>query len=224
MWRQEDIFLPTAATETVTIIGAGGIGSNAAMTMAMLGVGVGSQESGSGTMTIWDGDMVEEHNLPNQLYGEEDVGKPKVVALQEHVRRQTGFSPTPVAKFWDGEKLTGLVVSGLDSMAVRKKLWDSLKHKSSSLYVDGRMGGEAAIIYAARPMDPDDVKFYESELNTDEDSPDIPCTARAVIYNTSRIGALISNIIKRWSRGEEFPRELIFDFATYYIATRELKK
>lgn len=158
------------------------------------------------------------------MFGEQDIGKKKVDALQEHVKRDTGLDIVPVPKFWEGEKLEGLVISGVDSMAVREKIWkEGIKYKNLPLYIDGRMGAEVALIYAVRPQDPDDIKLYESELNTDEESPEVPCTARAIIYNTKMIGAFIANLVKRWANGEEFPRELIFDFATYTFLTREVR-
>jgi len=218
--------MPSEATRRATVIGAGGIGSNAAFTIARMGVGTVLGDSPEdGTLTVIDGDQVEAHNLPNQLYGEKDIGKPKVEALKSLVEDQTGLSINAIPQMWDGEKLEGLVISGLDSMAIRKRLWEeTIKYNPKiPLYVDGRMGGELALIYAVRPLDPEDVKLYEDELNTDEDAPDLPCTARAIIYNTSMIGSLIANLVKKWSSNQEFPRELYFDFVTLSIVARDVR-
>lgn len=224
--RQADIWMPTEDTQTATVVGAGGIGSNAAFTIARMGVGTVLGDSpDEGRLTVIDGDTVEAHNLPNQLYGEKDIGKPKVEALKSLVECQTGVEIEAVPEMWDGQRLSGLVISGLDSMAVRKELWEKTVRYNPKipLYVDGRMGGEMALIYAVRPLDPEDVKLYEDELNTDEDAPDLPCTAKAIIYNTSMIGSLIANLVKKWSSHQPFPRELYFDFVTLSILPREVR-
>src|SRR5690554_7355564 len=41
-------------------------------------------------ITVWDFDVVEEHNVPNQLFGLNDIGKPKVEALKQIVAEHTG--------------------------------------------------------------------------------------------------------------------------------------
>lgn len=154
-----------------------------------------------------------------------DIGKTKVEALSSLIERQTEVKIDAVAEMWDGQPLEGIVISGLDSMAIRKKLWDEgiKRNTKVPLYIDGRMGPELALIYAVRPFDPEDIDLYEEELNTDEEAPELPCTARAIIYNTSMIGALIANLVKKWSTAEEFPRELIFDFKTYSLLPRDIR-
>jgi molybdopterin/thiamine biosynthesis adenylyltransferase len=159
------------------------------------------------------------------MFGEEDVGKKKVEALAALTRRQADIDIVPKPEMWTGEeKLEGLVISGLDSMEARKLVWEKgVRYKANPLYIDGRMGAETALIYAVRPMDPDDVKLYESELNTDEEAPELPCTARAIIYNTFMIASHIANIYKRFAMGQEFPRETVFDFPSFTWVTREVR-
>jgi molybdopterin/thiamine biosynthesis adenylyltransferase len=57
-WRQADLISPEALAATVTIVGAGGIGSPVALALA---------KKGCRTLTRYDPDMVEAHNLPNQF-------------------------------------------------------------------------------------------------------------------------------------------------------------
>lgn len=62
---------------TVCIIGAGGLGSWIARSLAGLGVG---------ELVLVDPDVVEEANLSHQVvFTREDIGRPKVVALQERL-------------------------------------------------------------------------------------------------------------------------------------------
>jgi len=64
---------------TVTVIGVGGVGSAAAASLAASGVG---------TIHCVDGDRVELSNLNRQiLFSEADIGRPKVEAAAERLRR-----------------------------------------------------------------------------------------------------------------------------------------
>ncbi|MGI6393156.1 MAG: sulfur carrier protein ThiS adenylyltransferase ThiF [bacterium] len=65
-------------TKTVGIAGCGGLGSNVAISLA---------RSGVGTLIIADFDEVEASNLNRQHYFLEDVGKLKVSALFEHLKK-----------------------------------------------------------------------------------------------------------------------------------------
>jgi len=68
---------------TVGIAGAGGLGSNVAVSLARAGLG---------TLIIADWDQVEPSDLNRQYYFIEQVGKPKVLALLENLKRINPFS------------------------------------------------------------------------------------------------------------------------------------
>jgi len=62
---------------TVGIAGCGGLGSNAAMLLVRAGIG---------GLVLVDFDRVEISNLNRQFFFQQDIGKPKVAALAEHLR------------------------------------------------------------------------------------------------------------------------------------------
>ncbi len=62
---------------TVGVAGCGGLGSNAAMLLVRAGVG---------HLVLVDFDRVELSNLNRQFFFQSDLGKPKVIALAEHLR------------------------------------------------------------------------------------------------------------------------------------------
>ena len=78
--RHMELFNPYEFKTPITIIGAGATGSWLALALAKLGVE---------DITVWDFDIVEEHNIPNQAFGIQNIGFPKVTALQGNIKRDT---------------------------------------------------------------------------------------------------------------------------------------
>lgn len=193
---------------SVTFVGVGGIGSFAATAVAKLGVP---------NITLIDPDIVEVHNAPNQFHRIADAGEPKVAALAAQIEGHIGTSPTGYqarineAGNWerDGQgalprDLSGVVVSGLDSMAARKSLWE---HKIKmnpqvSLYIDGRIAGELILLYALCPYDVKAIEHYEKTLHSDDDAEPAVCTERGLIDVGFMIGALVSRMVRLHFAGE----------------------
>jgi sulfur carrier protein ThiS adenylyltransferase len=69
------------AEASVGIAGCGGLGSNVAVMLARVGVG---------SLVLADHDVIEPSNLNRQTYDIDHIGKPKVEALTEVIRR---FNP-----------------------------------------------------------------------------------------------------------------------------------
>lgn len=120
-----------------------------------------------------------------------------------------------------GQELQGVVVSAVDSMVARERIWhESIRfHGTVPLYVDARMGAQVCRVLTVRPSDPDDVRRYEATLYTDEMAVEEPCTAQAIVYTTFGVAALVANQIKRFARNESLQPDIIFDFATLAVLT-----
>lgn len=83
MRRHLDVFDPYKFGDTpVTVVGCGATGSWLVLQLAKLGIS---------NITVYDFDVVEEHNIPNQLFGLYNVGHYKVLALQDYIQQQTGL-------------------------------------------------------------------------------------------------------------------------------------
>ncbi len=205
--RQLDLVNEEQLDFPVTVVGAGGIGSPATLALAKMGCA---------NLTVYDDDTVEDHNLPNQLYRLADRGKPKVQALREIVEAFTGTTITACPERVEQQRLSGLVVSGVDTMASRKAIWESgvRFNPRVPLYLDARMGAEVGRILAVRPVDPDHVAWYEKTLFGDDEALEEACTARAIIYNVFSLAGLIASQVKRYATGEDVEREIIFDLRT----------
>jgi molybdopterin/thiamine biosynthesis adenylyltransferase len=119
----------------VVIVGVGGLGCVSATYLAAAGVG---------HITIVDFDVVELSDLNRQiLYGEEDVGKKKVIAAQKRLSRlNSKVEITPVfAKITEENVLSliegaRVVVDGLDNSAARL-LVNSACVKQKTAYIYG---------------------------------------------------------------------------------------
>ena len=102
---------------TVTLCGAGALGSLLADNLARQGVR---------KLTLIDFDRIEEHNAGTQLYGASDVGAKKVDVLRNHLYRSVGaeaavfdgrLDERHVKKFLRGARL---VVDTFDNAASRR--------------------------------------------------------------------------------------------------------
>ena len=70
--KSYEFFQPEKHDARIHIVGCGSVGSTVAENLARCGVT---------NMTLWDFDKVEPHNLANQMFRQQDIGKLKVEAL-----------------------------------------------------------------------------------------------------------------------------------------------
>jgi len=203
--RQQDL-VPEARLRDlqVTIIGCGAVGSFVALALAKMGVG---------RMLLFDPDTVEEHNLPVQFFTNLDIGKPKVTALANQLAMLTEVKTTAVAEAYDGQPLEGLVVSAVDSMTARQRIWRHVRgRREISLYLDSRMGALVGQVLAVHPGSPVEEHAYRQTLHSQQDALQEPCTARSVVFTVLGIAALASGILRAHVVGEPIPGEMVQDF------------
>ncbi len=211
--RQTDLVDIEALETPVTLVGCGGIGSFSAMALAKMGCL---------HLTLYDDDLVEQQNIPNQLYRPSDVGHLKVERLAEIIKSFTGTSVEARPERVHSQRLQGIVVFGVDSMEARRRIWErSIRFKASvAALIDARMGAEVSRIYTVRPVDPDHIRYYERTLYSDDEALQLPCTAQAIVYNGFGIASLVAGQVKRVAMGEPWQREIIFDQRTLtFLAT-----
>jgi hypothetical protein len=147
-------------------------------------------------------DTVEEHNAPNQLHAIADIGRDKVAALASAIERSIGTLASPYPCRLEElaqDQYSGVVVSGLDSMAARQELWDTKirMNPQVSLYIDGRIAGQLILIYAFCPYDLDAVEQYEKTLHSDDDAEPASCTERGLIDVGCQVGSLIARTVRK---------------------------
>jgi len=212
--RQLDILNPDMIVYPITIVGVGGIGSLTAWILAKMGCG---------EITLYDPDVVEGHNLPNQFYRLGDVDKLKVMAVKENILQfaETKLRTIPEL-FKDQESLKGIVISGVDSMKARQDIWKKIRYNLNiPLYLDARMGGETVQVFTVRPSQLEDIESYENNLFSDEEASDLPCSAKSIIYSVAVLGGLIASQIKKWIKREEYSPRITFDLKTMTLLLQD---
>lgn len=113
-----EFFDPSKVKRMIHIIGCGSIGSNVAELLARYGIT---------NITLWDYDTVESHNIANQIFTEEDVGKLKTDALAEYLYK---INPQLKRKLrikskYTKEYLGGYIFMCVDSVEVRNQIVDN---------------------------------------------------------------------------------------------------
>lgn len=174
-------FNPEHFTDRIDVIGAGAVGSKIVMELAKLGLE---------NIHVWDGDVVEAHNLPNQLFYLQDVGKPKVQAVAEHVLAATGLTITTHNEFIEGSVALGKVVFlAVDTMEHRRKIFENcLKNKfTTDLVVELRMGVEELRVYGFNPNSRTEIIDWTDTLVDDTETVESACSAKTTVGATASL-------------------------------------
>jgi len=209
--RQLDIVPPEKLSFPVTVIGAGAIGSATVVTLAKMGCS---------DITVWDGDTLEEVNIPNQLCKPSLMGKPKVKALTELVYELTEVQIKQVNRRYAGQNLEGVVIATVDNMASRKNVWKRAKLNTKiPLLIDARMGAEFARIYAVCPTNIEQTDFYQQNLYSNNEAEHLPCSARSIIYCPMVIAGFIALLVKKYAVNQPLPKEILIDFPNLLLQT-----
>ena len=108
-----------------------------------------------------------------------------------------------------------VVIVATDSLKSRACVWDRCRNKLHiELYLDARMAAEQFEVHVVRPSDSSDKRQYEATLfqvvapdtgrgGRELRKPvDLPCTARAIAYNTFVLAGLVAHEIKRFVMNE----------------------
>ncbi len=202
--KSYEFFQPEKDDARIHIVGCGSVGSTVAENLARCGVT---------KMTLWDFDKVEPHNIANQMFRQQDVGKLKVDALKDIL---TDINPEIADHIelkpdgWKGRLMSGYIVLAVDSIELRRQI---VEQHMDSPYVkamfDVRTLLTGAQHYAAAW---DDLKMKKDflasmQFSHDEAAEETPVSACGVtlgVATTVRlISALCVNNYIRYTKGEK---------------------
>ncbi len=197
----------------INIVGCGAVGSHVAVAIAKMG---------AHKFQLWDADVVENHNLSNQAYDMEHVGMPKVLALEQVLKR---FNPhitvTTHERFFytkdDADLLDGPLVIATDNMSSRMDLVDAF---NLNLDVSGvfeiRLGFDYGECHVIDNLDFEAVKVWKNTLKPDSEVPDGPCNQRICTTLVQLTSAYLAHqiahahAVSRQQVAWEFDKRMVF--------------
>ncbi len=115
--KSYEVFQPENVAERIHIIGCGAGGSTIAELLARYGLT---------NMVLYDDDIVDSHNIANQMYRAHDIGRPKVEALADILKEinpdivEGGL--TLVNDRYTDQRLSGYVFLCVDRIETRKEI------------------------------------------------------------------------------------------------------
>ena len=201
--KSYDFFQPDKDDARIHSVGCGSVGSTIAENLARCGVT---------KMTLWDFDKVEAHNIVNQMFRQQDVGKLKVDALKDilmDINPEMKDTVETKPEGWQGKLMSGYVFLCVDNIELRKEI---VKRHMDTPYVkamfDVRTLLTGAQHYAAAW---DDFKMKQNFLESmnfshEEAAAETPVSACGVtlgVATTVRlISALAVNNYIKYVKGE----------------------
>jgi molybdopterin/thiamine biosynthesis adenylyltransferase len=202
--RQLGLFNPGEYENTsVSLVGVGSIGSFAAIVLAKMGIR---------NLVLYDGDMIEEHNLPNQFFTKSQLGLRKADAMEYVLSEFTDADAECHGKVTEKTILfSDVVVACTDSMSSRKLVYRKSR-KLASYLIDARMAGDTYRIYTVDLKDKEQRKYYEGTLYGDKEASEVPCTEKTIVYNVAEVAAKIGSQVRKLLKKEPYSRMLAGDF------------
>lgn len=188
-------------------------------------------------VSLIDMDTIENHNIPNQLYGIDDSGMFKTLGARTYcdmlgsdvtaIRTVTKqITPENMgSELYMGEDTATFCL--VDSMKARKELFEeAVNLQLCRVWIETRMGLTGYRIYLVHLDNEEEVKKYRETLYSDEDAEVSACGASQSIVTTAMQCA--SHAVGLWlaeKNGAEYvPNEIIFDVHSSFIMSRKFDK
>lgn len=153
----------------IHVIGVGAVGSYIALTLAKLGIK---------KLYIWDFDTVEEHNITNQVYTYNDLGKPKTLALKSHLEANNPNIEVICKGKYIDQNLKGMIFLTVDRIKLRKTIIENLMYNPFiKLVIDGRIGLEKGQVITTTWDNPKNIQNHIALSDFEESEVDAPISA-----------------------------------------------
>jgi len=201
--KSHEFFKPEKYADRIHIVGCGSVGATVAEELV---------RSGVTRLTLWDFDVVEEHNLANQIFRQKDIGKTKLEALVDilaeinpEVARDVQLKPAG----WNGQMLSGWVFLAVDKIAIRRAIVEKHLHNPNiKAMFDFRTGLTDAQHYGADWSDQNQRDALLASMDfTDEEAdaaqPVSACNVTLSVVPTIRIicSLGVANFMNLWNGG-----------------------
>lgn len=209
-------------SKTIILAGVGGIGSWTALLLGKL------QPL---SMFIYDNDAVEQVNMAGQLYSTDDIGKSKVDALSNTIKKYAAYNSVfAVNGRYDMScEASDIMICGFDNMRARAMFFDKWKHhvalkpddeRSHCLFIDGRLAAEELQVFCITGDNEFAIRNYESNyLFSDSEAEATVCSYKQTAFVANMIAGIMVNLLVNFAANEcnpPMPRSL--PFKTVYNA------
>ena len=219
--KSYEFFNPDTCKNRIHIIGCGSVGSTVAELLARFGLT---------NVSLYDFDVVEEHNLVNQMFTTKNLYKPKVEAVYD---RWVEINPEAAKNLklygdgWTGQKLNGYVFLCVDNIELRKKIVEENKYNINiEAMFDFRTALTDAQHYAAKWSDRKSIEALlgtmdftheEAEKNAPRSACKVSLCVAPTVWSVAMAGVVnFVNFIKT----DKLEQAMIlkpFDFETLII-------
>ena len=191
----------------ITVIGAGGIGSNVAFQLGRLGF----------PFVIYDNDRVEIHNM-SQMFTIKQVNEYKVTALFRTISDfNSAIRINGITEMWTKkEAITDIMFSCVDNMKTRRELFETwLNDKygnNDTVFIDARLNSEDMKIFVITGRNRKAVDEYLSKwLFSDAEASEPLCTNKQTPHIGTICGSLMVALFTNWlCRNDVLSRTLPF--------------
>lgn len=208
-----DWFQPEKYPDRIHIIGCGAVGS----TLGELLVRMGFKK-----FTLYDFDIVESHNIANQMFTTHDIGVAKTEALANIMRNINPDIEIRIEGAYEEQSLNGYVFMGVDSIALRRKIVEQNMYNINIKYMfDTRLRLTDGQTYAVPWNDYNAKNNFLNSMNfTDEEAlADTPVSACNTLLNVApTVRIICSHEIANFINilmGKEYKRCIIIDAFNY---------
>lgn len=167
--RQTGFFNPLEIEKPIHVIGVGAVGSHVANALARMGLT---------NIHLWDEDTVGSHNIPNQLFFQSDIGKPKTISMANTIKNINNDANVHLHPFYKNETLDGYVFVCVDSITVRKLIYENNEYnlKLDAVF-DTRIGLDDGQVLSADWKKEEDIKQIIEMSNFKQEEVYVPVSA-----------------------------------------------
>jgi hypothetical protein len=216
-----EFFNPSICKDRIHIIGCGSVGSTVAELLARFGLI---------NVSLYDFDVVEEHNLANQMFTTKNLYKPKVEGVYDRwvdINPEAAKTIKLYGEGWTGQKLSGYVFLCVDNIELRKKIVEENKYNPNiKAMFDFRTALDTSQHYAADWSKQESIKalLETMDFTHEEAEKNVPVSACKValcvmptVWSVSMAGVVnFVNFLKE-GRLEQSMILRPFDFETIVI-------
>lgn len=197
--------------QNVILAGLGGIGSWVSLFLSRLG---------PKTITLYDDDRFEEHNLSGQAFRINSLGRFKVEEAASIAIDFSNYTKSYAfnSKYTERCSTSKIMICGFDNMGARKLFYNKWKESiipeesHEYLFIDGRLTADMFQLFCIQGNDTYVQGEYERNwLFEDKDADDTDCTFRQTSHIAAMLGTYITTYFTNFCSNlspDNFPKRI----------------